>query len=109
MTRVQFKGTSLSIDADLYDRFEEIRSGDHDDVSDEKLQQMVQLCETFYQKQEFSYYAVERLGVAAARVCEFVPELSLADRQRLRHIVACRNGRQRQREETTRQLYTTRP
>jgi len=109
MTRVQFKGTSLSIDADLYDRFEEIRSGDHGDASNEKLQRMVKLCERFYQKQEFSYYAVERLGVAAARVCEFVPELSLADRQRLRHIVAGRNGRQRQREDSTRQSYTTRP
>ena len=109
MGQVKLPGTALSVDADLYDRFEEIRAGGRQDISDEQLQQMVDLCGKFHQKQEFSYYAVECLGIKAAKVCDFIPELSLEDRQRLRHIAACRNGRQRQREETTRQLYLTRP
>ena len=103
MARVQLPGTSLSVEADLYDRFEQIRAGEQHDLSPEKFREMLELCKSYQQRREFSYYAVECLGVTAVDVRELVPDLTLAD---LRHIVTCRNRRQQQLNEKSRPRFS---
>jgi len=102
MGRVRLPETSLSIDSEQYLCFEEIRDGQSCDVSDQQLREMVALCDTNFKREEFSNYALERLGISPSRVCEFLPDLTRSDHHRMRLLAGQHSLREVRRKETAR-------